>query len=213
MRVVLFANGRLPNLAAAKQLLQPGDFLIGVDGGSRYIMRLGFMPNLVIGDLDSFDEKEKQAIETARVPIQRYPTDKDETDLELGILRALSMNPPSILVIAALGGRLDQTLANIALLTAPQLSEVDIRLDDGDEEVFFCRKRAQLRGRAGDTVSLIPWNKEAKGVETIGLKWQLDNETLFPHKTRGISNQMTEATAAVAIKSGLLLVVHRRAHP
>ncbi|MBI3161909.1 MAG: thiamine diphosphokinase, partial [Chloroflexi bacterium] len=38
----------------------------------------------------------------------------------------------------------------------------------------------------------------------------LQDETLFPNKTRGISNEMTDQTATIQIKSGYLLIVHRR---
>jgi hypothetical protein len=63
-------------------------------------------------------------------------------------------------------------LANLSLLTDPALSALDIRLDDGVEEVFFCRAsapnggQAKVRGRSGDTVSLIPWNGPVEGVTT-----------------------------------------------
>jgi thiamine pyrophosphokinase len=116
----------------------------------------------------------------------------------------------AIIIAAALGARIDQTLANISLLTNETLSQMDIRLDDGVEEVFFCRNNARVRGNIGDTVSLIPWHVEVSGVTTTGLKWTLNHETLFPYKTRGVSNEMTEDVATVKIQSGLLLIVHRR---
>jgi len=47
-------------------------------------------------------------------------------------------------------------------------------------------------------------------VHTQNLKWFLDHETLYPDKTRGISNEMLGNTASVSIGSGLLLIVHRR---
>jgi thiamine pyrophosphokinase len=47
-------------------------------------------------------------------------------------------------------------------------------------------------------------------VRTDNLKWPLKNETLYPDKTRGISNEMLGKTASVSIGSGLLLIVHRR---
>jgi thiamine pyrophosphokinase len=120
------------------------------------------------------------------------------------------MNPKEIVIIAALGGRLDQTLANITLLTDPRLSTFDMQLDDGVEEILLCRDRAEVHGRAGDLVSLIPWQGAAPGVQTEGLKWPLRHETLYPDKTRGISNEMIGDAAAVSVESGLLLIVHRR---
>jgi thiamine pyrophosphokinase len=209
-RVVIFANGVLPNLESAKKLLRPDDFLLGVDGGARLIMGLDLMPNLVMGDLDSLSEDDLYDLGAADIPTNQYPTDKDETDLELAIKYAIQLLPGSILIVAALGGRLDQTLANISLLADLLLSHIDIRLDDGVEEVFFCRDSAQVNGNIGDTVSLIPWNVDVNGVVTTGLKWILDRETLFPYKTRGISNEMIDETATIKIQSGLLLIVHRR---
>ena len=50
-------------------------------------------------------------------------------------------------------------MGNIALLTDPQLATFDVRLDDGVEEIFFCRDQAQVQGGSGDIVSLIPWGE------------------------------------------------------
>ncbi len=65
-------------------------------------------------------------------------------------------------------------------------------------------------GHTGDLVSLIPWGRKVSGVTTEGLQWPLQNETLHPHKTRGISNTMIGEKAFVSVRSGLLLIVHSR---
>ena len=96
-------------------------------------------------------------------------------------------------------------------MTAPQLSGLDIRLDDGVEEVFFCHDQAEVHGRIGDIVSLIPWQADVTGVGTSGLKWPLHGETLYSNKTRGISNEMIFETASIQVGSGSLLVIHSRA--
>ena len=140
----------------------------------------------------------------------QHPRDKDETDLELALNYAVENGYREIVIVAALGNRLDQTLGNLSLLSAVQLATRNVRLDDGVEEAFFCRARSEVRGRSGDLVSLIPWGGEVRGVCTEGLRWPLSDEILFPHKTRGISNEMTDALARVQIESGLLLIVHRR---
>ena len=74
----------------------------------------------------------------------------------------------------------------------------------------FAATNVQINGSSGDIVSLIPWQGEVTGIVTTGLKWLLQDETLYPQKTRGISNEMLDDTATVQIKSGLLLIVHRR---
>ncbi len=215
-RVVIFTNGELPDLDAARALLQSGDYLIAADGGANYLLKMGILPELVIGDLDSVDEDTLFQLTSAEVNIEQYSEDKDETDIELALQYAVEMQPSAILIVGALGGRLDQTLANLSILTDPMLPKIDIRLDDGVEEVFFCRASADkggqvaVRGRSGDIVSLISWQGPVEGVSTQGLQWPLYGETLYPHKTRGISNVMLKDAASVSIQSGMLLVSHRR---
>lgn len=210
-RVIIFANGEIPDLKKARALLQPDDYIICADGGSRHALALNLKPDLVIGDMDSIQKGHWQRLKKSGISIELFPRDKNETDLELAVHRAIDMRPEQIVIIAALGGRLDQTLGNISLLADTRLSSSNIRLDDGVEEIILCRDQAQIRGRSGDIVSLIPWQGIVTGVQTKDLKWPLTDETLYPDKTRGISNEMTGETASVSIRSGSLLIVHRRA--
>ena len=207
-RIIIFANGDLPDLEKARALLHDNDFIIAADGGTRHALALGLTPNIIIGDMDSFNVERS----TLNAKIIQFPADKNETDLELAIQHALTLNPEQIVILAALGGRLDQTLGNIALLSNVERLTFNVTLDDGVEEVFFCRDKCEINGKCGDTVSLIPWQGEVTGILTTNLKWTLQNETLYLQKTRGISNEMTNDTATIQINSGLLLIVHRRAN-
>ena len=218
-RIIIFANGELPDIEKARALIKADDTIICADGGTHHALTLGIIPQLVIGDMDSATKDEMQRLKKEDVPIELYPRDKNETDLELALNRALDQSPSSILIIGALGGRLDQTLGNISLLSDWRLAALDIRLDDGIEEVFFCGDQSKapsraisrgIEGRRGDIVSLIPWDGAVKGISTKGLRWSLDHETLYPDKTRGISNEMLDALAEVSIEAGLLLIIHRR---
>lgn len=208
-RIIIFANGELPDLEKARTLLRSDDFIICADGGTRHALALGLTPKIVIGDLDSISENERRKIDETGVEVIEFSADKNETDLELAIDYALSLHPDQILILAALGGRIDQTLANIALLSNLQLAACNIKLTDGVEEIFFCRDQVKVEGRSGDIVSLISWQGEVTGVFTENLRWHLHHETLYPDKTRGISNEMTADVASVQISSGLLLVFHR----
>lgn len=210
-RILIFANGELPDLDKARLVVQRGDYIICADGGTRHALALGLQPDLIVGDMDSAEPAQLEELRKANVTIESFSHDKDETDLELAINRALVLKPKKIVIAGALGGRLDQTLANITLLSDDRLSKFDIRLDDGVEEVLLCRDQVEVHGRGGDIVSLIPWQGAATGVLTEHLRWPLRRETLYPDKTRGVSNEMLDETASIAIEDGLLLVVHRRA--
>jgi thiamine pyrophosphokinase len=162
----------------------------------------------VIGDLDSLNDEDRRTLETARTEIRRYPSNKDETDLELALHYGVETGFDEILIVAALGDRLDQTLGNLALLTGSSLAGLDVRVDDGVEQAWFVRSNARVEGSPGDIISLIPWGGEVTGITTDGLRWPLRDETLQPHKTRGLSNELIGETASISLKSGLLLVVH-----
>ena len=160
--------------------------------------------------MDSIDNAEWKTLEERNIPIELFPRDKNETDLELALNKAIKMDSREIIIVAALGGRTDHALANIALLSNTKYAVRSIRLDDGAEQLQFCRTQAEVRGRSGDIVSLIPWGGPVHGVQTENLKWKLNHETLHPEKSRGISNEMTSTIASIKIKSGLLLIIHHR---
>ena len=209
-RILIFANGQLPDLDAARVLLHADDFIIAADGGTHNALTLGATPNLIVGDLDSISDEERGKMKEAGVEMIQFPRDKNETDLELALQHAAEMQPEQVIIVGALGGRLDQTLGNITLLSDSRLSTLDLRLDDGVEEIYFCRDQAEVHGLSGELVSLIPWGVPVEGVRTDGLRWPLSDETLYPDKTRGISNELLGERATVRIRSGLLLVVHLR---
>ena len=140
-RAVIFVNGRIPDLDQVRKLIRPNDHLIAADGGTRHALALGLLPSLVIGDLDSLNPGDRRKLEAARTEIRIYPRSKDETDFELALNHSVSAGYSEILVVGALGNRLDQTLGNLALLADPSLAGLDVRLDDGEEEAWFVRTR------------------------------------------------------------------------
>jgi thiamine pyrophosphokinase len=208
-RAIIFANGILPDPTAARNLLRGDDFIVAADGGLRNALASGVTAHVVIGDFDSLTPAEVTDAEKAGAKIIRFPAEKDETDLELAIQFVLENRIRVILVVGALGGRLDQALGNISLL-ADVPAGVDIRLDDGCEEVLLVKNRIELSGSPGDAVSLIPWGTSADGVSTENLRYPLRGEMLHPDKTRGISNEMLGEKATVQLLQGTLIVIHSR---
>ncbi len=205
-RAVLFVNGIAGNLARIQ--LHDTDYLVAVDGGLRYLQSLQRTPHLLIGDLDSVDPALLPGLVSAGVEILRYPPAKDQTDLELALYHVIAKGYRHILLVAALGGRLDQTLANLALLTSPDLDSLDISLDDGDEHAYLVRSQLYLACEPGERISLIPICTPVRGITTSGLAYPLVNEILYPHQTRGISNEANSSEVTITIESGLLLCLH-----
>ena len=209
-RAFVFVNGTLANLEGIRSQIETGDTLVAVDGGLRHLDALGLTPNLVIGDLDSIDPQRLADLQAAGITIERFPREKDETDLELALLKLSQTGYDVIRVVAALGGRLDQTLANLFLLELDGLEKVNIRLDDGREEILIIRDTAIVAGKPGETFSLLAMDGCTRGIQTQGLKYPLKDETLCPNRSRGISNEMLGDEAQIKIHSGRLLCIHTR---
>lgn len=215
-RALIFANGKQFHAEAVKPLIRSDDYLIAADGGLYHLRALGLEPDLVTGDLDSLLPGDlallRDRAAQGLLRLEEHPPQKNETDLELAVLAALKSGCRQILIFAALGGRLDMTLANIFMLAMPELVERDIRLEDGFEEVLLIRPGVSclIEGQAGDRVSLLPLTGPAHGVRTEGLYYPLNSETLMFERTRGISNEMIHTKARISLEEGQLVCIHTR---
>jgi thiamine pyrophosphokinase len=209
-RAVLFANGTITDTTAAARLLQPDDFLIAADGGAHYALSFGRTPHILIGDLDSVTPTDRAAMVQAGTRVVAFPPEKDATDLELAIVWAIDQGYRELVIVGALGGRTDQALGNLALLALASEKGAQARVDDGREEALLILDHTSFNGAPGDMVSLIPWGAPVEGIVTVGLRYPLSDETLWPDRTRGISNSMTGTSAEISIQKGKLLCVHSR---
>jgi len=209
-RVVVIANGVPPSRAVVKHWLTPGARLVCADGGARAALALGLTPHTVVGDFDSLDESHQAPLQELGSRLLVYPKDKDWTDLELALKLAVEEGAAEIVLLGALGGRIDQALANIFLLLLPELHNVPTRIVDESQELFVARERAEVAGQPGESVSLIPLGGDVQGIVTEGLHYPLHDETLAVGPARGVSNVMTGKMARVTLRAGCLLVIHAR---
>ncbi len=211
MRAIIFANGDLnpgpfveDTLAAAADAL-----LIAADGGARHCATVGLVPHVIIGDMDSLAAKDLDDWQTSGAAVHRFPPAKDETDLELALVYAGEQGVDWIRIIGGIGDRLDQTLANVLLLTQPALTGCDMRLVAGRQSAWILHPGTHpIRGAVNDTLSLIPLGGDASGVYTEGLEYPLRDEPLYFGPARGISNVFSADQAVVRVETGLLMVVH-----
>jgi thiamine pyrophosphokinase len=184
----------------------PEPFVVAADAGAETALRLGFVPDVVLGDFDSIAPAALADLKERGVTVESYPTDKDATDGELAIQRALATSPRDLVLVGFLGGpRLDQELANVLLLTVLTAPAV---LVDGPNECRLLRSGESWAWTAdpNELVSLLPLAGDARGVRTRGLRWALDGDTLVAGQTRGVSNAPVQAQVSVSLDTGLLLV-------
>ena len=201
MRIIIFANGSYD----ANYIPQAEDIVLAADGGGLHCLSLGIQPSAVIGDMDSLSDEDLETLKAGGAQILTFPTRKDHTDLELALDYASGLNPSEIIILASLGGRWDQSIANILL--ASTHSPAPIRIIHGAQEFQFLHAGDKLiiQGKAGDILSLIPLGGDARGISTHGLEYPLEDEPLHFGSTRGISNVLLNESAVITLSEGLLL--------
>jgi len=181
--------------------------VVAADSGLGHVYALGLRPDVVVGDLDSVSPIDLARAEREGTHIERHPTDKDATDLELALAVALARGATDLTVIGAGGGRLDHELAGLALLAAPQWAPMRITAFVGTARMTIVHTDATLVGLRGSIVTLLAVGGPAAGVDTEGLRWPLHDAELLPTSTLGVSNEIVSSPARVTVRAGVLFVI------
>lgn len=204
--VVVLAGGE-PVAPALAAHVPPAVTVIAADSGLAAARRLGLEVDLLVGDLDSVDADDLAAAVAAGVAVERHPTAKDATDLELALDAAVARGADEVVVLGGAGGRLDHLLGGLLLLADERYRHLAVVAHVGPATVTVVRGHARLRGAPGELVSLLPVHGPARSVTTVGLRYPLVDEDLVPGATRGVSNELLTADAEVRLRAGVLLAV------
>jgi thiamine pyrophosphokinase len=203
---LVFAGGDPPPVELLGQLDRSA-LVIAADSGLDHALALGFRADVVVGDLDSVTPDALARARDAGADVEAHPAEKDETDLELALRRAVALGVQRVTVIGGGGGRHDHLLANALVLAHDEYAELEVEALVGSARLTVIRTRAELRGAPGSFLSLLPLGGPARGIHTEGLRYPLEDEELAPGTTRGVSNEFLTATAVVSVREGVLLAV------
>ena len=210
-RTIIFANGILSQPEQLRRHLRSTDRIICADGGTRHALALDLTPDVIVGDLDSLEPQLQQQLRAAGVRFETHPVRKDETDLELAIRLAIAEGATEVLLVTVLGGRLDQSLANLMLLARPEWASIQLRAIEGREFAWPVQggQSVTIDGQPGDTLSLVPLSPQVTGVTLTGVEWPLHQANLRFGSTLTISNVLTTPPARLQLEEGLVLVIQR----
>lgn len=210
MTILICANGDIVEGEWVRDLATQARLIIAADGGARHLQLNGIKPDIMIGDFDSITENELTELSVDGAKIVRHPEDKDETDLELALIYAAEHYEEEIVIIGALGGRLDQMLGNVFLLAHPIITNHTVEIRDQYQRIWLIHDETVIQGAKGDFVSLIPVDPIVKVLRTQGLVWPLKDEALKIGYGRGISNRLNSESATITLATGRLLCIHTR---
>ncbi len=208
-KIIIFANGESTAPFENMQYIENNDVIICADGGAWYAMEMNIVPELLIGDFDSIDTVIIEHLRSKGTRIQQFPVKKDKTDLELALDAASEFPQKKILILTAFGGRIDQLLANIMLITRNYPFE-QIGFADSNQIAWIMRGKGSMEftGNIGDIFSLIPISDTVQSLTISGVEWPLQNKDVERGSTLTLSNTFTEVNVTVSIENGIALVVH-----
>ncbi len=210
MKTLIALNGRIADRDACARIAASCGRVVCADGGARHLRDLDIVPDLLVGDLDSIDEASLSWMENRGVRILRYSAEKDWTDSELALNAALeNAGSPGdeIWMIGAVGDRLDHVLANLGMAAMLAARGLRAWLTDGVAYITYMKGPDILRidldeMRLTDpVVSVVPAaGLSMTGVTLEGLVYPLQNATLKPGSTRGVSNRVLSGRKALAVE-------------
>ena len=90
---------------------EEGDYILACDKGYAWCRREGIVPDLILGDFDSYGGKLPEG-----VPVLRFPAEKDDTDTMLAVRWASEQGFKALRLCCCFGGRLDHLLSNVETL-------------------------------------------------------------------------------------------------
>lgn len=167
--------------------------IAAADGGAETLVAAGYVPEAVIGDLDSLSDA---ALAKLPKEIVHYVDDQDSTDFEKCLSR---ITAPFIIGLGFLGGRLDHTMAALSTLARDRVRCI---LLGSSDVVFAAPALLRLNLSPGTRVSLFPMGPV--GGRSQGLRWPIDGMRFDPGGRIGTSN---EATGPVHLEAEGVIVL------
>ena len=187
------------------QEFDPKDyFVICADGGYETALKLGLVPDLVVGDFDSAQKRPPASLRTLVLPVE-----KDVTDTMFAALKGLAKGLRDFVLLGCLGGpRFDHSLASIETLLYLRDHGAWGFLADERTKVFLLREeKLRISQAEGATVSVLP-------LRLPHLHGDLHRPAVPPHPGQpdrrrpayGVSNSIVSDDAEIKVHSGTALV-------
>lgn len=192
-------------------LIAKDDFVIGVDGGNDELLQRNITPHLAVGDFDTAQLERVEALRSLGVPVEQLPRDKDVTDTDYAVTKALQRQPKEVLLLGAWGTRWDHTLANVNLLERIERAGVrGVMQNHLNRMELVGPGQHVVRRQHYHYMSMIAWQGAVKGIHLSGFRFPLVDATLERMSSLAISNEWIGESGTVKLREGKLLIIQSR---
>ena len=201
-RCVIVGGADIENYELICRKLSKDDYFIYCDSGLRHREKLGFEPQLIVGDFDSC-ENPNLDIETIVLPCE-----KDDTDTYFAVKEAVRRGFDEFLLIGVVGGRLDHTLGNLSILLYLFSLGKKAEIADGCSEMQIVGKESVFVDGKYSFFSLLNISGKAEGITVKNAKYPLENAVITCEYQYGISNEPLPGKASeITVQNGKALLI------
>ncbi|WP_291632748.1 thiamine diphosphokinase [Clostridium sp.] len=207
MKVIIISGGKPPSKELLIKEIMANTFLIGADSGANCLYDYNIKPNLLVGDFDSIDKKVLEYFKKNNCIIDIYPEEKDFTDTEIAVEKALCMKPKEIVFLGCTGSRVDHLLGNIGMLKICLENGIKACIKDENNNIRLIDAGTTLKGTVGDTFSVQSYGDEIIGLTIEGAKYPLNDYNLKVGQSITISNEFAAPLVQLKFKAGTLMII------
>lgn len=204
--IVFIGGGRVPSRNFFLEVAN-GRKIFCIDRGIELCRACEVIPDYLIGDFDSADKNSVDWARKNKIPLEKYPADKDFTDTQLALSRADEIFGEYVgILTGCFGGRFDHAYSTIFTCAA---IERQIFLADEREIVIYLRGGEETSikfNKKPIAVSLLPMSRVCEGVTTKNLHWELKNATLRQNFPNATSNHADFDKISVSVGRGTLAI-------
>lgn len=204
MTAVIFAGGviKCTNFIDIREI-KSADLIICADRGYAYAQALGIIPDIVMGDFDSYDGEVACGCE-----MYRSIPEKDDTDTLLAVKTAIERGCTEIRLYGALGARFDHAFANIQTLLYAHRNGCRMTIiDEKNEITVHGAGEFRYAYREGWYFSVFALTDTAIIGSFSGVKYPLKNYSMTTEYPIGVSNEIIADEAVLRVDSGIILAV------
>jgi thiamine pyrophosphokinase len=200
---------QIPDLKTI-QKENPNATWCGVDAGAKFLIKNGIIPSIAVGDFDSISKDQLEHMIEQIESIYRLPPEKDQTDLEAALEYVSAQTEDDIIIFGATGGRFDHTYANIMITQMIAKNRKVIIQDRQNEMRILHPGTYSFEENEMKYISFLSISEKVEHVTLTGMKYQLDDTTLFRKESMGVSNEITQHKGYISFEKGICLVVRSK---
>lgn len=202
----IVVNGDMKDFEFHKMKIEKYDFIVAVDGASNDLLKMGVLPDCVIGDMDSITPEVYEHFLAKNIEMIKFLPKKDKTDTELAIDLMIERGYQEVDMFGGFGNRADHTLGNIYMMHYAWRKGMRLTLADEHNKLLLLSEGEHvLNVPAGYTVSFLSMGMIAEGITLDGFEYPLTDYELQIGSTRCLSNRTTRDYPSVKLRKGFLL--------